>query len=304
MRVSLRPSLLLLAVLALGTIGGLATISSAPQPVPTRQFRPAFPSSAELQSGLTAAVGVGPAERQVVGAIVNHHLLAADFIGETLGQARRQVVRRVILLSPNHFAAGRGWVISADTDWETPFGTLRGDHQFIQRLAAERAVALDTDAVGSDHGVYNILPFIRRLFPQATVVPIIFKQGVPASRQQRLVQSLRQIDRQTLVIASLDFTHGAPASVAQENDAVSVGTIDHLDGAGAERLAIDSPQALHVLLDVMRESGATFRLAHRGDSGDRTGDTTSVTSYVTGVFLAGRLPWHFSYRTGTVEAGK
>lgn len=71
----------------------------------------------------------------VIGAIVNHHLLAPDLIAETLAASATDELKTVVLISPNHFFAGQGQAIISEYDWQTPYGILEANKDVISRLA-------------------------------------------------------------------------------------------------------------------------------------------------------------------------
>ncbi|MEI6494556.1 MAG: hypothetical protein WCO03_00655, partial [bacterium] len=57
---------------------------------------------------------------EIKGLIVNHHLLAGQFIAQGLCRISTDKKITVVLLSPNHFARGSRAAISSAQGWYTP----------------------------------------------------------------------------------------------------------------------------------------------------------------------------------------
>lgn len=242
---------------------------------------------AEVFVGAKITAGL-PRRNDVRGVIVNHHLLAADFIADTLNRVDWSAIDRVIIISPNHFLAGRGLAISTALDWETPFGPLAVDRPAIARLAEAGLVNLDTSILASEHGIYNILPFLRRVDPRVRIIPIAVRDGMPDYRIRRLRDRLLELmDARTLVVGSFDFSHYQTSAVADAHDEVSIEVVQRLAAEATTGLDIDSAPGLALMLGLMRADGAeVFELLHHSNSAKLTGYLAAreTTSYVTGTF--------------------
>lgn len=272
--------------------------------VPSEQFQPTvsklhsnYPSTSVFDQALnTNKTLIVTNDRPILGMVVNHHLLAADFIADTINQAPGQNIDRIILLSPNHFYAGRGNFITTKATFTTPYGDVASDRTFVSNLTTNGAAVDNAEAFIQEHGVYNILPFINKQFPSVPMVPIIIRDGVSAEQIDQLRTALgEQISARTLIIASLDFAHNQTNDGAKELDGRSMAWLQTVDPAAVQpnsdsAVAVDSPMTLKLFLGLMRDRSATdFTLLHSSNSALKTGrlDATNVTSYITGLF---RIP--------------
>ncbi|MFS8158907.1 MAG: AmmeMemoRadiSam system protein B, partial [Candidatus Roizmanbacteria bacterium] len=61
----------------------------------------------------------------IKGIIVNHHLLAGQFIAEAINLIATDKPITVVLVSPNHFARGKGSITSTISSWSTPYGVIK-----------------------------------------------------------------------------------------------------------------------------------------------------------------------------------
>lgn len=253
----------------------------------------------ELIAGLTQAAPDCLKQYQpekITGGIVNHHLLATDLLEKFFCRVANKEIKTVIILSPNHFARGSGWAIVSSNDWLTPQGELRADKSKINEIVISGLVSDQSDPFLIEHGVGNLIPLVKVYLPQAKVVPIIIKDGMPADKQQQLVSELEKIiDNQTIIIASLDFSHDLTLAEAEERDKQTLPILnglayDQVASLNSDRVAanVDSLSVLNIFLRLLAAKDAkNFALLGQGNSAVISGQlsATSTTSYFTAVYL-------------------
>jgi poly-gamma-glutamate synthesis protein (capsule biosynthesis protein) len=251
----------------------------------------AFPSLYDDEVFLAAerAAKSGPSDRPVTGLIVPHHLLAAPLAADAFRFAAAGDYRRVILLSPDHFGLGETDITVSTRDFLTPFG----------RLAADRAVAdvllVDSEARAGDffyreHGIQAVLPFVRRNFPDADVVAVTLRNGTPRAVVDRLAEAMRPlVDDQTLVVASVDFSHYLSAAEASARDTQSEAVVLSGDPSAVWGLGqpdnVDSRPVLY--LQMLLQSGRrAVKMAHANSQDFTPAPIAETTSYFTLAFVA------------------
>lgn len=234
----------------------------------------------------------GLTEYSVRGLTVNHHLLAPDIIADTLATAKSSKVKTIVLLSPNHFYTGYGKILTSNKDWATPFGLLAADAPRIQAIAKITRLNIENPAFEGEHGVYNIVPFIKHDFPYARIIPIIVKSTLSVQAARQFADQLNALlPPDTLVVASVDFSHYKTSAVADANDAKTLEAIRSFNSAALPDLDLDAPPAMIIMLRLMANRGATsFRLLHHTNSAKVIGNLSipETTSYIDGVFTLGR----------------
>ena len=219
------------------------------------------------------------------GIVVPHHLFVSNYIDQLYQMVADDEVERVIVLSPNHFYQGRGGIISSDVD----FGDV---------------ASIEPGVFPLEHGVMVQLPYIEKYFPNAKVVPIIFKAGeVEEEDIDRLVEYIVGDDsRETFVVASVDFTHYVKEAIAAENDRETVGWFEQWDGGlnddfnlfelqllaespreDPDRVAIDSAESIYALL---KFGFKNFQLVRRSSVNSLTGLDVAAnnTSHIFAIF--------------------
>ncbi|MBI4414850.1 MAG: AmmeMemoRadiSam system protein B [Candidatus Kerfeldbacteria bacterium] len=227
-------------------------------------------------------------DRTVVAAIVNHHLFAPDLIATTLHAISGAQPSVVVLVSPNHFGIGSGAFVTSAWGWVTMSGNLAGAPELARVLEKTGRVTIDEPVFEKEHGVFNVVTFIRHYFPGAKLLPIIVREQAAEDDIDGLAVRLDGIlPADALVIGSFDFSHYKKDAVAQANDAVSMRVLGQLDADHTAGLDIDSTKGLRLLLRYAQLRGATaFHLTGHFSSAERIGDpeTTENTSYITGFF--------------------
>lgn len=174
-------------------------------------------TSANTETTKTSNTIAKPAIR---GIILPHHLLVGKYMDDfyKLTAENRKDISRIILLSPNHFLYGFHYIQSTDQDFSGK-DLPELDKKFIKNLSENTPLRIEPQYFEKEHGIMAQLPFIKKYFPKAKVVPIILKNNIPQTRLDPLIKEILKSDlSDTLIIASIDFTHYEPESVALKND--------------------------------------------------------------------------------------
>ena len=124
------------------------------------------------------------------GVIVNHHLLAPNLIAETINTLATTSPLTVILISPNHFQAGRGQIISSVAKWDTPYGLLDSDCGLIYQLQSHRLLTLEESPFIPEHGISGIVSFIKKSLPNAKVIPLSISDTLSQKAVDNVVTGL------------------------------------------------------------------------------------------------------------------
>jgi len=184
---------------------------------------------------------------EVVSGVVPHHLLARDVIESFFKYAsKKSSPKTVILLSPDHFHQCGIFSVDFISAKGKDFMDIDVDNDLINTLSKNYEIMEDDSGVGTDHGITNIVPFIRESFPQAKIAPFLVSLNMSIERTKSFTESLNMLTgRDTLVIASVDFSHYLPETVADFHDIKSVRTLISFDEEGFNNLEVDSPQSLY-----------------------------------------------------------
>lgn len=225
----------------------------------------------------------------VSGAIVNHHLLAKRLITETFSCIDPST-SLFVLVSPNHFSEGKAPILTSIGDWETPYGTLVADKGLGELLEGAGVAIVEEEPFDGEHGIGNLVAFLKRAAPDAKFLPIILKDPTDTGRIESLAEVLDEVVPQdAVIVGSFDFSHGLSEVSARHADRKSLAAITSLDRSRIRPLDIDAVAGLDLLFLLMKARGTErFTVHGQTNSAEITGeDIGDTTSYVTGVFSPG-----------------
>lgn len=231
-----------------------------------------------------------PQNVEAVAAIVPHHFPAAYIIADTLNQLRKANPKTVIIIGPNHQEAGSHWLLTSIADWDTPLGLVETNGQITRQLVESRLAQIDESTVSSENSLTSVLPFIKLILPQSKVVTLITKYEAPPEALAHLVSIIKQNMQDSVLIASVDFSHYLDQQTANFRDQetrqlISSFSTQKLMTLNSEYL--DSPVSIVTALKVSRELGATQPIfLHHLNSSEIFRDNSSSTTGYFGILFS------------------
>lgn len=179
--------------------------------------------------------------------VVPHHDLVKDRRSR-LFEERSNATQpdTIILLSPNHFSAGRDDVITTDRVWSVENGeaSVVPATDVIDVLVSAELATVDDTVFDTEHGIKNILSDIHAFFPDATLVPLVLKESIDPAAVELLVEALAATCDSCGVIASVDFSHYQPAALADVHDIKSIRALVEMDVEDVWEAEVDSQASL------------------------------------------------------------
>jgi AmmeMemoRadiSam system protein B len=198
-----------------------------------------------------------------------------------------------VLVGPSHFIGFNGVAIWPRGAWQTPFGAVRVGEDLARALAAAFAGIIEHPAAhGREHSLEMQLPFLARLLPDVPIVPMVmgYQNRETAFGLGKVLASTAANCTprgRVLLVASSDLSHYEDAPTAQAMDAVVLREVERLDPDGLMRALEEEPHhacgggPIVAVLGAARRMGATrARVLKYGDSGDVSGDKSSVVGYM------------------------
>lgn len=189
-------------------------------------------------------------EISIAAGVVPHHLLAKDLIEDFFSYiASKEKPETIILLSPDHFNTGSilgNSFITLETETQEFYGA-KVDSSLINALSFKNNLILNSESINFDHGITDLIPFIKKYFIEAKITPFIIPSSVSLEDTDQFVTSLDSlVSLKTVVIASVDFSHYLPVSGADFHDVKSIRTLINFERQNLESLEVDSWQALYI----------------------------------------------------------
>jgi len=132
-----------------------------------------------------------------------------------------------VILGPNHTGYGYPVSLWAGAVWNTPLGDVEVNEKLAQRLLG-KVIKADETAHIHEHSIEVQLPWLQYLYKRIKIVPIaMLAQDIETART--VGKAISQAGDNLIIIASSDFTHYEPHSVAEEKDGSVIEAIVGLD---------------------------------------------------------------------------
>jgi len=137
------------------------------------------------------------------------------------------ILDTAVILGPNHTGYGYPVSLWAGVSWNTPLGDVEINKELAQRLLGD-VIKVDETAHIHEHSVEVQLPWLQHLYKKVKIIPIsMLAQDIETARA--VGKAISQAGDNLIIIASSDFTHYEPHSVAMEKDASVIEAIVTLD---------------------------------------------------------------------------
>lgn len=211
----------------------------------------------------------------------------------------------VVLVGPSHFVPFSGISIWPRGAWTTPFGPIQVAEDLARAIAAACGEIVEhPHAHGREHSLEMQLPFVGHLLPGVPIVPMVMghQHRETAFALGDALASTLSIHtaagppppagasgppRRVLLVASSDLSHYEDARTAAMMDAVVLRHVERLDAEGLMQALEQEPHhacgggpMVAVLHAVTRLGATRARVLKYGDSGDVSGDKSSVVGYM------------------------
>ncbi len=211
-------------------------------------------------------------------------------------KAAKSKYSRIIVIGPSHRVPMQD-VLSVPrvTLYQTPLGEIPVDTAFVEKLLINPIFQDIPQAYKTEHSVFIQLPLLQYRFGDFKLVPIVAGHCSQQTVQKAadILKSL--IDKDTLVIASSDFTHYGPnydyvpfrENIPDEIKKLDMGSYDYIakqDAAGFLKycnetgVTICGQVPVAILLAIL-PADTTRTLLKYTTSGEITGDFTNSVSY-------------------------
>ncbi len=189
-----------------------------------------------------------------------------------------------VILGPNHTGYGNPVSLWMGDDWSTPLGEAGINRELGQKLLGE-LIRADETAHIHEHSIEVQLPWLQNLYRKMKIVPIaMLAQDLETARA--VGKAIAVAGDNLVIVASSDFTHYEPHSIAMAIDSSVIDAVIALDeeelykrcdrlnctmcGYGPVASAI-------VAAKEMKAKEAT--LLKYATSGETTGDFSRVVGY-------------------------
>lgn len=234
----------------------------------------------------------------IASGVVPHHLLAKEIVQDFFEHlSSKENPKTIILLSPDHFKSGNisreKSFITLDSKTEE-FNGLKVDNILLENLSNKTKLVFNNSFVSLEHGITNLLPYIEKYFPDTKVLPILIPSEITEEQIIELIETINIYSSpQTIIIASVDFSHYLPKKVAEFHDVKSIRVLLNFEDKNFKNLEVDCWQCLYGarLFAKLQENEFYRIIAHNKNSSDffKKSPSEETTSYFSVVFEKGSI---------------
>ena len=251
--------------------------------------------------GYLDAAGEGPAGD--IRAVIAPHagiMFSGPIAAHAYKAAARQQYDLIVLVGPSHFAGFDGVAVYPDGAFDCPLGLAQIDDVAARVALTFPIVHASTAPHRREHSLEMQLPFVRRLMPDARILPLLMGYQT-RDTIEGLAIALTAIcgERRCLIVASSDLSHYFDARTAADLDGRVQALIGAFDVDGFLELFEHYPEhergryvacgggpAIAVMRAAQTLGARTGRVLKYGHSGEISGDYDGVVGYVAAALLA------------------
>ena len=201
----------------------------------------------------------------------------------------------IIVIGPNHTGIGKPLAVSTD-DWETPLGIAQNDIELSNAIIKNsKYISGDSQAHQSEHSIEVQLPFLQHILPHMMYAFICMgdqSTDASATLSDSIIKSVMEMKRKVILIASSDLNHYESAKIARDKDTELIKAAKSLDYVKFNKKVWevgDSACGFGPITVAMmfaeRMKAKKGILLDYSNSGDQTGDYSSVVAYSSMAFV-------------------
>jgi len=262
------------------------------EPSVAGEFYPA--QREELQrivDGLLSEADDSAPEGRLIALISPHagYVFSGSVSAQGYRRLRAKDIKTIVVIGASHYHNFKGASVYARGSFRTPLGEIKINKALAERLLnKEEFIEFKPEVFEKEHSVEVQIPFIQRVLPNATIVPIMtgnLPQNTIEYISERLIEAMSK-DNSIVLVASTDLSHYYERQTAITLDSNIIDAIRRLSISDIERCLVTgtgqmcSTQAVLIAIRVAKGLGANnSALFKYGDSADASKDISKVVGY-------------------------
>ena len=207
---------------------------------------------------------------------------------------KERVFDSVVIVSPSHREYFDGISIYNGSAYNTPLGNLLIDERLREELVeGDTIIEVSHRGHRQEHAVEVQLPFIQKVLGEIKILPIVMgdqRREYCFHLGTKLSKILKE--KNALLIASTDLSHYHPYAIAQALDRIIIMDVARFDYEQMmQDLEMERAEAcgggptVAVLIAALKLGANRVEVLHHCNSGDITGDHSSVVGYMSAAVL-------------------
>jgi AmmeMemoRadiSam system protein B/AmmeMemoRadiSam system protein A len=207
------------------------------------------------------------------------HIYSGDIAGAAykLLSRRKDEIKRVILLGPNHRVHVRGMALSPCDAWHTPFGPLAVDRAARDLIARTPGVSVEREPFSGEHSLEVHLPFVHRALGEVEILPILVGDA-PTTQVSGALEALWS-GPETAIVISSDLSHYHDYETCTAKDQETAAGIERLQAGICEGERACGYHSIGGLIDQALRRDMRVTALDVRNSGDTRGSRDRVVGY-------------------------
>lgn len=184
---------------------------------------------------------------EIAGGVVPHHLLAYEIIEKFFKEISiYKSIENIVILAPDHNLVSDKHHHHFLTALN--LNEININNTFIQFLLDKNLAEIDENGILEDQGINSFFDYLKKYFPHTKIIPILIS---PKTSPEEIIQLIQQIydysSSNTIIIASVDFSHYLPDEILKLHDVKSIRVLLNFEEENFPFIDVDSWQALYGL---------------------------------------------------------
>ena len=236
---------------------------------------------------LSRSYGIA-AKGDIIGVVVPHagYIYSGYTASFAFNLIKNDKRRKFIIIGPKHSGYPYETFYYPAGTWETPLGNCKIDVEAIKQMQTIRNAPLASEiAFDDEHSIEVQVPWLQYLFNDGCSILPISMGDQSLEMANGLAPVVSDLMQDRLIIASSDLTHYEPARKADAKDSELIKAIESLDVVSFYNV-MDRINAtacgygpIATLMLATKRMNGKIELLHHSNSGDSSGDYSSVVGY-------------------------
>lgn len=218
---------------------------------------------------------------------VSHHLLVSPLIDRWFYHLKElRGIKTFIIISPKHYGLSDNRIGTSEIDWDAGNGIINVNKKYFNKIKDHIDISIDPYLFHNEHGIGTLLPYVKKYFPNAKIVPIVmdeFKKQVSLCNDlSEVLSGIIKRDKKSFLIISTDFSHRADLNTTKKRDKISMKTLNSFDVNQVKNIYSDNNVGIITLFFIAEKLlKKNTHILYNTNSVEFTGnyDIDDITSY-------------------------
>ncbi len=211
------------------------------------------------------------------------------YSGQIAANAYKQIedysnIEHIIVIGPSHNEYLTNFGLSRADEWQTPLGNVEIDKEINDKLSSYDEFSFNDNALSEEHSIEVQIPFLQTILKNTWKLTPVIAGSVNDENIKIAASHLAEIiDDKTLLVISTDLSHYNDKDTAKKLDQKCIDSISSL--SFDPECEACGEIGIKLLLEIVKQKNWKSEIIKYGDSGDITGDNSSVVGYVSVIFM-------------------